>query len=318
MTGARVGAVAALLLLASCGSTSSPRSSVVATTTTTPHAVTFSLRPVETTSTPPCRSPLVAGTAKPPTCYRLGAPIIGRADVESAQASYNANGPDWEVDLTVTDAAEARFAAGMQKNTGRDVAIVFDGRVIVAPRINEGIVGKNVTITGSFDEQTAERIAADLTKPVPPNPRQHATACTKADLNFASPTQVPPYRRLAKVGSYWFGRVQLDPPSTAANPTFSLAQAWGAPLSGAVYSSAIYDVVLSDWTSDANLFLDGKAAPHDHVLAWVIIGKHVPVAASDVGTATTVPGVPCYFGTSIAAVDATTGKLIASSIDYSG
>ena len=36
------------------------------------------------------------------------------------------------------------------------------------------------------------------------------------------------------------------------------------------------------------------------------------------GNATSVPGVPCYFGTSITAVDATTGEGIASADDYSG
>jgi hypothetical protein len=100
-----------------------------------------------------------------------------------------------------------------------------------------------------------------------------------------------------------------------------VAQAWGGPASGFIYSSGIYEVVLANWTSDAGLVMEsnGRAAPHDHVLAWVIIGKHVPVAASDVaGNATTVPAVPCYFGTSIAAVDATTGEGIASAYDYSG
>jgi hypothetical protein len=63
---------------------------------------------------------------------------------------------------------------------------------------------------------------------------------------------------------------------------------------------------------------NGTAVQHAHVLAWVIIGKHVPVAAEDVSASATVPGVPCYFGTSIAAVDAKTGEGIASAYDYSG
>ena len=63
---------------------------------------------------------------------------------------------------------------------------------------------------------------------------------------------------------------------------------------------------------------NGKAAPHDHVLAWVFIGKHVPVAAGDASGGATTAGVPCYFGTSIAAVNATTGEGIASAYDDSG
>ena len=225
--------------------------------------------------------------------------------------------------MSVTDAAAPRFVKSMKQNIGRDMAIVIDGQVVAAPRINPGITGKNLQISGNFDEQTAERIAAGLMKSQPPNPRQKASVCTSADLNgFASPERAPSYRRLTTAGTYWFGRVHLDPPSKASHPKFSEAQAWGGvALSDSRYSAAIYGVVLAYWTSDAGLVMQshGKIAPHDHVLAWVFIGKHVPVAASDVsGSATTVPGVPCYFGTSIAAVDATTGEGIADAYDYSG
>lgn len=252
-------------------------------------------------------------------CYRLGAPILGLNDVESAAANFDRNQQQWVVTVTVTDAATPRFVKAMKQNVGRDMAIVVDGEVVVAPRVNEGIVGSDIGISGDFDEQTAERIAAGLTKPQPPDPRQTASVCTSGDLNaFRSPSQVPSYRRLTTAGTYWFGRVHLDPPATDAHPTVSVAQAWGGVPTGDFYSAAVYDVVLASWTSDADLVM-GKAVQRDHVLAWVFIGKHVPVAAEDVsGGATTAPGVPCYFGTSIAAVNATTGEGIAAAYDYSG
>jgi hypothetical protein len=313
--------LAATLLLASCGSSSAPAARIEATSTTL-HAVTFSLRPVESTSPPPCNSPLVAGTANPRTCYRLGTAIIGLGDVESAPAIYDQNQQQWVVDLTVTDAAAPRFVEAMQHNVGRDVAIVFDNQVVTAIPVHEGITGKSVSISGNFDEQTAERIAAGLTKPQRPDPRQTASTCTSADLYGPRlPPQVPSYRRLNTARTYWFGRVHLDPPPSDAQPTFSVAQAWGGAAAGDLYRAAVYDVVLAYWTSDADLVMgsNGNAAPHDHVLAWVFIGRHVPVAADDVsGGATTVAGVACYFGTSIAAVNATTGEGIADAYDYSG
>jgi hypothetical protein len=98
-----------------------------------------------------------------------------------------------------------------------------------------------------------------------------------------------------------------------------LARAGGGLGFSGLYASAIYDVVLAYWTSDDLIVEDvkGHRAPHRHVLAWVAIGTHRPVDASDVdSTQLTVPGVPCYFGTSITAVDATTGDAIADALDY--
>ena len=313
---------AMVLLLGSCGTSSSKPAALPATTTSKVHALTFALRPVEQTSSPPCASTLVPGTAAVHGCYKLAASILGLTDVGSAAAVTNQNSGQWQVDLTVTNAAAPRFDKAMRQSVGREVAIVIDGEVVAAPIVNAGIVGKHVTITGNFDKQTAERIAAGLTKPPPPNPRQHATTCATGDLSaWASPDQVPQYRRLTEPGTYWFGRVHLAPPPDDAHPTSSLAQAWGAPLSGSMYSAAIYDIVLADWTSDSRIVMESQGRPvaHEHVLAWVVIGKHVPVAASDVDYPThTVPGVPCYFGTSIAAVNAMTGEQIADSYDYSG
>jgi hypothetical protein len=134
-----------------------------------------------------------------------------------------------------------------------------------------------------------------------------------------APLPTPLYRRLTTTGTYWFGRVLLDPPPKDAHPAFSVAQAWGGVFVP-IYAAGIYEVILANWTSHADLSLlesNGKPLRYDGVLAWVIIGKHVPVAAVDVSASATVPGVPCYFGTSIAAVDAKTGASIASAYDYS-
>jgi len=149
--------------------------------------------------------------------------------------------------------------------------------------------------------------------------RQRATVCTKQDRGRFGGFPPPKWRRLARPDSPWFDHVQLDPPSTNAQPTISLAQAWGDAASMFVSPSAIYDVVLADWTSDDSIVTGarGHLAPHRRVLAWVAIGKHVPIDASDVDfPSRTIPGVPCYFGTSITAVDATTGNLIADASDY--
>jgi hypothetical protein len=148
------------------------------------------------------------------------------------------------------------------------------------------------------------------------NPRQRATICTAKDASGSpGPLPMPNYRRLRNRITTWFGHVQLDPPSTATPPTISLPQAWtGTAFLGERYPSAVYDVVLADWTSDE--FVVSPSVPHVHVLAWVAIGKHRPVDATDVSSSVTVPGVACYFGTSITAVNAMTGQPIADAWDY--
>ena len=305
-----------MLCLVSC-SAPSHSSGAGTTSTTVPPTLTLAFRPVEATSSAsPCRSPLVADGQKPHLCYRLGPSFLGLADIDDAESVFDES---WLVELTVTAAAEPRFVKAMQGNVGRDVAIVVNGTVLSALRVDEGIIGRNVTLSGSFDEATADRIAAGLRRPRAPDPRQHDTVCTSRDMDLYSGPPLPPYHRLADSGTYWFGHVHLEPPPPAAKapPLVSEAQAWGTA-SGDFYVSGVYEVVLADWTSDAGIVMQGSGqpAPHDHVFAWVVIGTHVPIDAGDVSEGDTVPGVPCYFGTSIAAVDARTGRPIASATDY--
>lgn len=152
------------------------------------------------------------------------------------------------------------------------------------------------------------------------NPRQRATICTANDATGSPDAlELPNYRTLRNRITTWFGHVQLDPPATATKPTISFAEAWtGTGFSGERYPSAVFDVVLAEWTSDDFLVMksNGLLVPHRHVLAWVAMAKHRPVDATDVSTSLTVPGTACYFGTSITAVDAITGQPIADAWDY--
>jgi hypothetical protein len=315
----------AILAVTSCGAQSSSRESkFTSTTAVASRSVTFSMRPVVRTSPPPCVGPLLASTGKPRRCYKLGDPILGLADIESAEATYERNQRQWIVSVTVAIQAAPRFASAMKQNVDRQVAIVVDDQVVLAPKVTTEI-GRHFEISGDkMDEATAKRIAAGLTKPQAPDPRQRATACMSTDLesDMGGPPPVPTSYRLGTAGTYWFGRVHLDPPSRDVRATTSSSLAWGnVDMAGSRFRSAVYEVVLAYWTSDAAFVMTshGKPVPHQHVLAWVFLGTHVPVAASDVsGNATTVPGLRCYFGTSIAAVDATTGQGIAFAYDYSG
>jgi hypothetical protein len=254
---------------------------------------------------------LIPGTGAARGCYRLDAPIVGLADVQSARAFYETSNSEWAVSVTFTKAAAPRFVKAMQANVGRQVAIVIDGRVVTAPVVNAGITGGTVSISGTFDERLARQLAARLSKP----PSADALRCAAELSRFVDPTKPGPAgRRLDKAGMYWFGQVHLDPPPAGVRPLVSAAQAWRSvsqdtPLYALhpLYRAGVYDVVLAYWTSGPALVMEsnGKRAAHDHVLAWVILGKHVPSGSSAVGRR-------CVFGSSIDAINATTGEGIVS------
>lgn len=173
---------------------------------------------------------------------------------------------------------------------------------------------------GGTTSQKASSTSPPIASPAS-NPGQRATICTADDASGSPDESVPlpTYRRLGRPITTWFGRVQLDPPQTTATPKVSLSEVWGSEgFWGERYPSAIFDVVLAEWTSDDLIVMkpNGQPVPHRHVLAWVAMGKHRPVDAIDVSPSLTVPGVACYFGKSITAVNAMTGQPIADAWDY--
>jgi hypothetical protein len=206
------------------------------------------------------------------------------------------------------------------KRAARQLAVLL-GAVIVGAGCGSSAA------TGPKPAATPSTTKAALTA------RQRAKVCTADDMSVNN-VPVPAYRRLTSARSEWFGRVRLDPVPASVQPHVPLNVAWNGfatgptptsyepGFSGAVYGSAIYDVVLAYWTSDETLGglvvqEHGRPVPHEHVLAWVAIGTHRPVEAHDVDLQRlTVPGVPCYFGVGITAVNATTGKLLADALDY--
>jgi hypothetical protein len=76
--------------------------------------------------------------------------------------------------------------------------------------------------------------------------------------------------------------------------------------------------MLANWSSDASVVANaiGGSGPvaHQHVLAWVVLGRHGPIEPVNPESA----NVPCYFGTSIQTVDATSGATIAVAYHYDG
>ena len=66
------------------------------------------------------------------------------------------------IEIKFTDDGAKRFADVTGKNVGRRLAIVIDGKLYSAPRINAAITGGEAQITGHFTKAEAENLAARI------------------------------------------------------------------------------------------------------------------------------------------------------------
>jgi preprotein translocase subunit SecD len=72
---------------------------------------------------------------------------------------------DREISMTFTDAGAEKLRAFTRDHIGKRVAIVFDGKVLSAPRVNSEI-GKEAVITGGGKDGFTEKEQADLVKSI--------------------------------------------------------------------------------------------------------------------------------------------------------
>jgi preprotein translocase subunit SecD len=150
-------------------------------TTTKPGATTTTKPPTATTTTlapgTTCRSVLTKASQIKPNqpailpykasnpndsqqgCYFVGPALLTGKGVSTASAAYDST-QGWIVNVTFKGNQFVTAVAGPYVN--QQVAIVLDGVVQSAPKINPGITGNNVTISGTFTEGQAKDLALVL------------------------------------------------------------------------------------------------------------------------------------------------------------
>ena len=79
----------------------------------------------------------------------------------SVQADPNSPG-NWQVAITFSPSGAQRFGEITEQNVARHLAIILDGSVYSAPRINERIPGGRAVITGQFTVDQARDLAIVL------------------------------------------------------------------------------------------------------------------------------------------------------------
>ncbi len=84
--------------------------------------------------------------------------------VENAFARFTPEG--WEIALNFNGEGADLFYNITKANVGQRLAILLDGKVESAPRINEAIAGGSAQITGDFTDQEAVNLASVLENPL--------------------------------------------------------------------------------------------------------------------------------------------------------
>jgi preprotein translocase subunit SecD len=94
--------------------------------------------------------------------YLLGQTIIEGTDVKDASSGTQQTTGEWVVLLDFDNKAENAWAEYTAAHVQDRVAFTLDGRVISAPTIQSAINSNPTTITGQFNQTTAEELANQL------------------------------------------------------------------------------------------------------------------------------------------------------------
>ncbi|HEX2072630.1 MAG TPA: protein translocase subunit SecD [Geodermatophilus sp.] len=94
--------------------------------------------------------------------YLLGPAIIDGTEIDDANAGTQQGTGEWVVLLDFKSEAETTWAEYTAANVGANVAFTLDGRVISAPTIQSAITSNPTTISGAFDQESAEQLANQL------------------------------------------------------------------------------------------------------------------------------------------------------------
>jgi len=89
--------------------------------------------------------------------------LLTGADLTRAEVQADPNSPgNWQVAIEFTPTGTRIFGEVTEQNVGKHLAIILDGNVYSAPRINERIPGGRAVITGQFTVDDARDLAIVL------------------------------------------------------------------------------------------------------------------------------------------------------------
>ncbi|WP_157845490.1 SecDF P1 head subdomain-containing protein [Kitasatospora phosalacinea] len=112
--------------------------------------------------------------------FVLGPVAVQGADIADSSAARDQNGAGWQVRLHFTPAGTGAFGSltgriSTLQSPANQLAVLVDGTVLSHPYVAQAITGGEAVISGSFDEDDAKQLAAQL-----------ATQSLPADLHPAA------------------------------------------------------------------------------------------------------------------------------------
>lgn len=97
----------------------------------------------------------------PAAAFLPNSDLTGK-DFKKASVQFNQQTSEPEISIVFNGDGAKKFAELTKRNVGKPIAIVLDNQVISAPRVNQEISDGNAVISGSFDVDSAKKLALQL------------------------------------------------------------------------------------------------------------------------------------------------------------
>jgi preprotein translocase subunit SecD len=94
--------------------------------------------------------------------FALEPAILTNEDIVNAVAGTDPNGSGSVINVTFNGSGSDIWAKFTAANVNQQAAFIIDGVVLIAPTINGPIPNGTTTITGHYDKQQAEQLAAKI------------------------------------------------------------------------------------------------------------------------------------------------------------
>lgn len=123
-------------------------------------AVRFEVRLAEEKPAAGLRKAKVSGTER--SIYLHAEVIVSNSDISRASIIQVDHSPQYNVGIEFNPSGTEKIRAATAKHIGNPVAVILDGKVIMAPIVREPIAGSAV-ISGDFSRAEAEKIVNGIT-----------------------------------------------------------------------------------------------------------------------------------------------------------
>ncbi|GLW54222.1 SecDF P1 head subdomain-containing protein [Kitasatospora phosalacinea] len=124
--------------------------------------------------------------------FLLGPAALQGSDIAGSTAELDPNGAGWQVHLRFTPAGGTAFAdltgrISVLQEPANQLAVLVDGAVLSHPYVSQAITGGQAVVSGSFDEEEARELAAQLATPALPADLRPGSTTTIGSTTTAAP-----------------------------------------------------------------------------------------------------------------------------------